>query len=149
MVVEPRAGTRHVTVTDRRTAADVAAQMTVRCDDLYPAADGIRVVRDNRNTHAFGSRFAASPPDEARRRRKLEFHHTPKPASRRNRAERERSARARQCLHRRIASREGLAAEVAAWQTARNTAKAKIEWTFRVADARTKLDPLYLKELVR
>jgi hypothetical protein len=42
-----------------------------------------------------------------------------------------------------------LTAEVAAWQAARNKAEAKIDWTFRVADARTKLEHLYPKELVR
>ena len=32
---------------------------------LYPDAEVIRVVLDNRNTHAFGSLFATFPPDEA------------------------------------------------------------------------------------
>lgn len=41
------------------------------------------------------------------------------------------------------------AAEAAAWQAARNAAWATIEWTFRVADARRKLDHLYPEELVR
>jgi hypothetical protein len=64
-VVEPLAGTRHVAVTDRRPAADFAAQMKASCDDLYPQADVIRVVLDNLNTHCYGSLFAAIPPDEA------------------------------------------------------------------------------------
>jgi hypothetical protein len=150
VVVEPLTGTRRVTVTERRTAADFAAQMKVLCDEVYPDAAVIRVVLDNLNTHAFGSLFAAFPPDEAwRLRRKLEFHYTPKHASWLNMAECELSVLAGQCLNRRIESREELAAEVAAWQAARNAAKAKIEWTFRVADARKKLDHLYPKELVR
>ncbi len=65
VVVEPRAGTRRVTVTDRRTAADFAAQMVSLCDDLYPQADVIRVALDDRSPHTFGSRFAASPPGVA------------------------------------------------------------------------------------
>jgi hypothetical protein len=40
-------------------------------------------------------------------------------------------------------------AEVAAWQEPRNRAEVKIEWPFRVADARKKLDFLYPKELLR
>ena len=135
---------------ERRTAADFAAQMKTLCDDLYPDAAVIRVVLDNLNTHAYGSLFAAFPPDEAwRLRRKREFHYTPKHASWLNMAECELSVLAGQCLNRRIESREWLAAEVAAWQAARNNAKAKIEWTFRGADARKKLDHLYPKELVR
>ena len=59
------------------------------------------------------------------------------------------SVLAGQCLNRRIESREELAAEVAAWEAARNKAGAKINWTFRVADARKKLAFLYPKELVR
>jgi len=150
VVVEPLAGTRRVTVTERRTAADFAAQMKALCDEVYPQADVIRVVLDNLNTHAFGSLFAAFPPDEAwRLRRKLDFHYTPKHASWLNMAECELSVLAGQCLNRRIESREKLAAEVAAWQAARNKAQAKIAWTFRVADARKKLDHLYPKELVR
>ncbi len=143
MVVEPLAGKRQVTVTDRRTAADFAAQMRTLCDDLYPQADVIRVVLDNRNTHAYGSLFAAFPPDEAWRRRKLEFHHTPKHASWRNMAECEWSAVAGPCLDRRIPSREELAAEVKAWVAIRNAAEARINWAFRVADARKKLAHLY------
>lgn len=48
-----------------------------------------------------------------------------------------------------MTSRERLAAEVAAWVAERNRIEAKIVWTFRVADARRKLDFLYPKELVR
>lgn len=144
VVVEPLAGTRRVTVTDRRTAADFAAQMKTLCDDLYPQADVIRVVLDNLNTHGYGSLFAAFPPDEAwRLRRKLEFHHTPKHASWLNMAECELSVLAGQCLDRRIPTREELAAEVKAWVATRNAAGAKINWTFRVADARKKLAHLY------
>jgi hypothetical protein len=144
VVVEPLAGKRQVTVTERRTAADFAAQMKALCDDLYPTADVIRVVLDNLNTHAFGSLFAAFPPDEAwRLRRKLEFHFTPKHASWLNMAECELSVLARQCLDRRIPDREELADEVKAWVATRNAGAAKLNWTFRVADARKKLAHLY------
>ena len=88
LVVEPLAETRQVTVTERRTATNFAAQMKALYDVLYPDAAAIRVVRDNLNTHAFGSPFAAFPPDDAwRLRRKLEFHYAPKHASWLNMAE--------------------------------------------------------------
>jgi hypothetical protein len=75
VIVEPLAGTRQVTVTERRAIPDFAAQMKYLCDELYPDAAVIRVVLDNLNTHAFGSLFATFPPDEAWRwARRLEFH---------------------------------------------------------------------------
>src|SRR5262249_39413797 len=55
VIVEPLAGQRHVTVTDRRTIPDFAAQMKFLCDELYPQAEMIRVVLDNLNTHTIGS----------------------------------------------------------------------------------------------
>jgi hypothetical protein len=150
VAIEPLAGWRRVAVTDRRTAADFARQMRSLCDEVYPEAEVIRVVLDNLNTHTLGSLFATFAPDEAwRLARRLEFHYTPKHASWLNMAECELSVLSRQCLDRRIADKATLTTEVAAWQEPRNRAKVKIEWTFRVADARTKLDFLYPKELVR
>ena len=149
-IVEPLAGTRRVTVTDRRTIPDFAAQMKYLCDELYPDAAVIRVVLDNLNTHALGSLFATYPPEEAwRLARRLEFHYTPKHASWLNMAECELSVLARQCLNRRVPNKDELTVEVAAWVAERNRVEAKIVWTFRVADARRKLDFLYPKELVR
>lgn len=150
VVVEPLAGRRRVSVTDRRTIPDFAAQMKSLCDEMYPEAEVIRVVLDNLNTHAPGSLFATYPPDEAWRLvRRLEFHYTPKHASWLNMAECELSVLGRQCLDRRIPDKATLTTEVAAWQEPRNRAEVKIVWTFRVADARKKLDFLYPKELVR
>ena len=150
VIVEPLAGTRRVTVTDRRTIPDFAAQMKYLCDELYPEATVIRVVLDNLNTHTLGSLFATYPPEEAwRLARRLEFHYTPKHASWLNMAECELSVLGRQCLNRRVTSKDKLTVEVAAWVAERNRVQAKIVWTFRVADARRKLDFLYPKELVR
>jgi hypothetical protein len=150
VVVEPLAGKRQVTVTDRRTIPDFAAQMKYLCDTLYPEADVIRVVLDNLNTHTFGSLFTTFGPDEGwRLRRRLDFHYTPKHASWLNMAECELSALSRQCLARRLPTKDRLSAEVAAWVAQRNRANTKINWTFRVADARTRLSFLYPKEIVR
>jgi len=49
----------------------------------------------------------------------------------------------RQCLNCRLATAAELLAEVAAWEQRRNAAKTKIDWTFRVADARKKLHWIY------
>ncbi len=58
-------------------------------------------------------------------------------------AELELSVLARQCLNRRIADREALENEAAAWETRRNAAQTTIDWQFRAADARVKLKRLY------
>ena len=86
----------------------------------------------------------AFPPEEARRiATRLEFHYTPKHGSWLNMAEMEFSALTRQCLDRRIETAEELRAAVAAWQRTRNATRTKIEWNFRVADARKKLHWIY------
>ncbi len=144
VIVEPQAGRRHITVTERRTAPDFAAQMTYLCDEMYPEAEVIRVVLDNLNTHTLGSLFAAYTPDEAwRLARRLEFHHTPKHASWLNMAACELSVLSRQCLGRRLPSKEAVIAEVGPWEAERNRAGVRLVWSFRVADARRKLAHLY------
>jgi len=144
LAVEPLAGVRRQTVTDRRGAADFAGQMRRLGDERYPEAAVIRVVLDNLNTHGPQSLFAAYPPEEAwRPSRRLEFHFTPKHASWLNMAECELSVLSRQCLSRRIADATTLAGEVAAWERRRNATRARIDWTFRPADARVKLAHLY------
>ena len=52
----------------------------------------------------------------------------------------------RQCLGRRIPDAKTLAAEVEAWQDARNEAGVKITWCFKVADARKKMRGVYPKQ---
>ena len=150
VVVEPLAGRRHLAVTDRRTIPDFAAQMKHLCDELYPEAEVIRVVLDNLNTHAFGSLFATYPPEEAwRLTRRLEFHFTPKHASRLNMAECELSVLARRCLGRRLASREAVTAAVTPWEAEWNRAGVRLVWGFRVADARRKPTHLYPQDPLR
>ena len=144
VIVDPTGGRRHVAVTERRTRADFAAQMKYLCDVMYPQARAIRVVLDNLNTHTAGSLYEAFAPEEARRlAAKLEFHFTPKHASWLNMAELELSVLARQCLSRRIPDAETLSAEVKVWQDARNRDRVRINWCFKVADARKKLSRVY------
>jgi hypothetical protein len=48
-----------------------------------------------------------------------------------------------QCLNRRLDNQPLIATEVAAWEKKRNTAEARIHWTFTLAAARRKLRKLY------
>jgi hypothetical protein len=142
VVVGPLAGTRHVAVTDRRATPDFAARAKRLCDVPHPDPAATRAVLDDPNTHPFGSLPATCPPDEGRR---PELRYAPEHASWPSTAECGLSVLAGRCLGRRIGGREGLAAEVAAWQAGRDGARAEVNWTFRVADAREELDHLYPK----
>ena len=53
------------------------------------------------------------------------------------------SALTRQCLDRRIADIDTLNTELAAWQTATNTAQRQVQWQFTTTNARIKLRHLY------
>ena len=64
-------------------------------------------------------------------------------ASRTVSSEIELSVLARQCLARRIETREELEREVAAWEEERNERGVEIQWRFTTADARIKLRRLY------
>lgn len=144
MAVEPLGGWRHVAVTGRRTKVDFAAQMQQLVDVHYPAAERIRVVMDNLNTHKPASLYEAFPPAEARRLlRRLEFHYTPKHASWLDMAEIELSVLTTQCLNRRIPDRESLERDIAAWQRQRNQAGIPVKWRFTLQQARTTLLHLY------
>jgi hypothetical protein len=48
-----------------------------------------------------------------------------------------------QCLNRRIGDIDHLRREIAAWEQARNTQKATVQWRFTPPDARIKLKHLY------
>ncbi|GHO47539.1 hypothetical protein KSX_57020 [Ktedonospora formicarum] len=48
-----------------------------------------------------------------------------------------------QCLKRRIGDIEQLRQEIAAWEQARNTQRATVQWRFTPPDARIKLKHLY------
>jgi transposase len=144
LVFEPLAGTRRVEVTERRTNQDFARIIRRLVDEWYPEAEKIVLVLDNLSTHTPAALYEAFAPAEARRLvEKLEWHYTPKHGSWLNVAEMELSVLARQCLDRRIADREALRREVAAWEEKRNAAVVKVDWQFTTADARVKLKRLY------
>jgi len=144
MMFEPLAGQRHVRVTERRTAVEYAYAVRELVDEQYADATKIVLVQDNLNTHKPASLYEAFPPDEARRiLERLEIHYTPKHGSWLNMAETELGILSRQCLDRRIEDRPVLTNDVAAWETARNSAEGKVHWQFTTAKARTKLWRLY------
>jgi hypothetical protein len=144
--VEPLAGRRHVSVTERRTAKDWALWIQRMLDERYPDAIKVRLVLDNLNTHTTASLYQTFEPREARRlAERLEFHYTPKHGSWLNVAEIELSVLQRQCLDRRIPDKDTMQSQITAWEGDRNEGPSKIDWQFRTSDARIKLKHLYPK----
>jgi len=147
MFVEPLGGWRDVPVSDRKTAVDWAHQVKQLVNHpRYRVAKRITLVCDNLNTHTFASLYRAFAPEVALRLvRKLELVYTPKHGSWLNVAESELSALTRQCLDCRIAQRDIVAAEAAAWTSERNTRQVGVDWQFTADDARIRLKHLYPK----
>jgi len=144
LISEPLLGWRAVKVTERRTAVDFAEVLRWLAEEVHPDAERIVLVMDNLNTHKLASLYEAFEPERARRiAERLEIHHTPKHGSWLNVAEIELSVLARQCLDRRIETREELEREVAAWEEERNERGVEVRWHFTTADARIKLRRLY------
>jgi hypothetical protein len=143
MAIEPLAGRRAVTVTERRTKNDYAGFMKALAAS-YPDAVKIILVQDNLNTHNPSSFYETFPAAEAfALAQRFEMKYTPKKASWLNMAEIELSVLSKQCLDRRIAEIHTLAVEVNAWTKRRNRLKAGISWNFTKNDARQKLSRLY------
>jgi hypothetical protein len=144
MLFAPLEGWRHIEVTDRHTAVDYAHILKALSDTHFPNAPKIALVQDNLNTHKPASLYEAFPAAEARRLvERFEWHYTPKHGSWLNMAECELSVVSGQCLDRRIADRQTLANEIAAWESDRNKKHVKADWQFTTADARVKLKRLY------
>ena len=144
MLFAPLEGWRRVEVTERRTKTDWAQVLRKLVDEDYPDKELIVLVMDNLNTHHPSSLYEAFQPLEARRiLERLEIHYTPKHGSWLNMAEIELGVLARQCLDRRIPSREILEQETMAWQNQRNRDTIRVDWRFTTQDARTKLKSLY------
>lgn len=144
VLVEPLGGWRHYAPSARRTAQDYAAQLRYLADVVYPAAQVIRLVQDNLNTHGPAALYATYAPEEAQRlRQRFEFHQTPKHGSWLNMAEIEISILARGCLSRPCPDLATLGQRSAALEAARNAERRTITWQFTTAHARTKLHDLY------
>jgi hypothetical protein len=143
MAVEPLAGHRVITVTERRTKKDYAEFLKALAAS-YPAAEKIVLVQDNLNTHNPSSFYEAFPAAEAfAMAQRFEMVYTPKKASWLNMAEIELSALSKQCLDRRIAEMKTLATQVGSWTKQRNRLKTGISWNFTKNDARNKLSRHY------
>ena len=144
MFLQPLAGWRHIKVTDQRTKQDFAWCMKDLVEIHFPAAERIRVVLDNLNTHSPAAFYEAFSPQQARYlTKKLEYHYTPEHSSWSNMAEVEISVLTEQCLDRRLASQAIVASEVGAWEFERNDVRATIDWRFTIPNARDKLKKLY------
>ena len=144
LAFDPHRAWRHAWVGARRTAVDFAGWLKDLSDEHYPAAEVVRLVVDNLNTHGPGALYEAFPPAEAHRlAQRFEWHYTPKHGSWLNMVELELSVLSGQCLDRRLPDLAAVAAEVAAWQARRNAAGATVAWQFTTDAARTKLHRLY------
>ena len=148
VAVEPKAGRRIVSVTAQRGKVDFVAFVGELLTGAYAKARRIHLVLDNLNTHfrrcfddVLGERAAT------KLLRRVQFHYTPKHASWLNMAEIEIGVLSRQCLDRRIGSRQQLQSEIDAWQQARNAEQRTIEWNFTRQDADRKLGHHYVSQL--
>ena len=143
MAIEPKTGKRLARITDRRTKLDYAHFMK-ELAARYPKAKKIRVVQDNLNTHSTSAFYEAFSAEEAfTLSQRFEFYYTPKRASWLNMIEIEFSALSKQCLSRRIATKQQLESEVLAIVKDREEKGIKIDWQFSIERARNKLNRHY------
>lgn len=141
--IEPLQGKRIAKVYDQRTKKEYTHFMQAIASH-YPNAIKIRLIQDNLNTHQTSSFYEHLPADEAKRLAdRFEFHYTPKSASWLNMIEIEFSALSRQCLNRRIPSKEQLEQQLNAIINERNEKAIKIDWQFSLNNARNKMNSRY------
>ncbi len=117
LFVQPLAAWRKVSVREQRTKVDWAGEIEQLLEEDFPDAARLILVCDNLNTHKHGSWL--------------------------NVAEIELSALSRQCLDRRIATRQSLTRHTQAWCENRNRKQTGVAWQFMIEDARVKLKHLY------
>lgn len=143
MAIAPKTGKRLARVFDQRTKREYAHFMKELAAS-YPEAKKIRVVQDNLNTHSTSAFYETFSAEEAfALSQRFEFSYTPKSASWLNMIEIEFSALSKQCLNRRIASKDQLEKEVLAIVKEREEKAIKIDWQFSIERARNKLSRHY------
>jgi hypothetical protein len=143
MAIEPKTGKRLARVYGRRTKQEYG-QFLKELAALYPAAEKIRLVQDNLNTHNLSSLYETFPAAEAfALSQRFEFYLTPKSGSWLNMIEIEFSALAKQCLDRRIPTQEELNTEVQILVTERQQQGILIHWQFSLESARNKFSRHY------
>lgn len=147
VAIEPKAGQRIVSVTQYRGKVDFVVFVEEMLTGVYATARRVHLVLDNLNIH-FKKCFedVLGKPAATKLLRRVQFHYTPKHASWLNMAEIEIGILSRQCLDRRIPSRQELQAEVDAWQDNRNALKRTIEWKFTRQDADNKIGRHYVRK---
>ena len=141
--IEPLQGKRIATVYGQRTKKEYTFFMQQIAAN-YPDAIKIKLIQDNLNTHSISSFYEHLPADEAKKLAdKFEFHYTPKSASWLNMIEIEFSALSKQCLNRRIPTKQKLEEQIESVVAKRNEQKIKINWQFSINNARTQLNNRY------
>jgi transposase len=136
-IVEPRAGRRQTHATPNRNGAAFARALK-RIAKRYRKARRIHLVLDNLSTHSeqclrshLGDRAGA------KLWRRFVIHFTPKHASWLNPAEMEVSLVSRECIgNRRFGTFKVLRAEVTSWNRRADHDRRRIDWKWRVSDAR-------------
>ena len=138
-------GLRYGQIKERRTKKEFSDFM----DDLeqkHQDCEKLIIILDNLNTHKIGSFYEFLSLDRATAlRKKIEFVYTPKHGSWLNMVEIEFAALSKQCLNRRIGSKEELITEYQTWEKQRNKEQVKISWSFTVPRARIKMESHYIK----
>lgn len=147
VLLEPKAGRRHIRTTKHRTGRDWAKTIRHLATHMYPDATTIHLVEDNLNTHhAKYLTEVYGPTKAADLLRRLQFHPTPKHASWLNMAEIEIGSFTRSVLSRRVPTDTDLLKHKNAYVRRRNLAKATVNWTFTPAQARAKFKLTSLHE---
>jgi hypothetical protein len=141
--IEPTTGKRLAGLFDQRTKRESALFMK-ELAARYAKAKQIRVVQDNLNTHVLSAFYETFSAEEAfALAQRFEFYYTPKSGSWLNMIEIEFSALSKQCLNRRLATKEELSKEVLVVVKEREEKAIKINWQFSIASARSKLNQHY------
>lgn len=141
--IEPLTGARLGQVHPQRTKREYALFLKALAAK-YPDALKIRLVQDNLNTHCLSALYETFEAQEAfALAQRFEFHFTPKSASWLNMIEIEFSALSRQCLSRRIPTREMLEREVITLIQERERKGIEINWQFSLQTARDKFNSQY------
>lgn len=138
-IVAPKQG-RHFSYATQNRKRPAFANAIARIAKRYPKAKRIHLVMDNLNTHNEQSLIQTYGPTRGRALwRRFVVHYTPKHASWLNMAELEASHISRRCLGtRRIDSFDTLYREVDTYNRYTDENRVKINWSFRVSDARKK-----------
>lgn len=137
VILEPKAGRRHIRTTKHRTGRDWAKTIRHLLTHMYPDATTVHLVEDNLNTHH--AKYLTEVYGEAEATKllaRLMFHPTPHHASWLNMAEIEIGSFTRAVLKRRVPTDAELTKHKNAYVRRRNLSKATVNWTFTPERAR-------------